>query len=245
MNDKRDVSRGRRDFLKRGGAVVAVVAMSQGALFAGAAAPASAPEVSPLEDLMREHGLLSRILLIYDEVMRRLQVNAPGATAAAAGAADIVRRFVEDYHEKLEEEHIFPRFEKAGEQADLVKTLLAQHQAGRRLTDAIMPLAEAGARTRLARRQLGEHLRLFTRMYGPHKAREDTVLFPALHGLVSASEYDAMGDAFEDRERALFGEHGFETMVAKIADIEKRLGIYDLPRFTPRAQRPASRTVFS
>ena len=30
-------------------------------------------EVTPTEDLMREHGLLKRILLIYDEVGRRIE----------------------------------------------------------------------------------------------------------------------------------------------------------------------------
>jgi hypothetical protein len=49
--------------------VGATVAGSLNAL-AGAATPAAAPEVSPLEDLMREHGLLSRMLLVYDETRR-------------------------------------------------------------------------------------------------------------------------------------------------------------------------------
>lgn len=62
---------------------------------------------------------------------------------------------------------------------------------------------------------------------------------------IAVSKYEAMGDVFEDRERALFGENGFETMVAKVAGIEERLGIYDLSRFTPRVQRPSSRTVSS
>jgi hypothetical protein len=30
-------------------------------------------EVSPAEDLMREHGVLNRVLLIYDEILRRLK----------------------------------------------------------------------------------------------------------------------------------------------------------------------------
>src|SRR5437016_1336583 len=34
-------------------------------------------EVAPAEDLMREHGVLNRILLIYDESIRRLN-SAPG-----------------------------------------------------------------------------------------------------------------------------------------------------------------------
>jgi hypothetical protein len=47
-------------------------------------------------------------------------------------AAGIVRRFIEDYHEKLEEDSVFPRFGKAGKQTDLVKVLLAQHHPCRR-----------------------------------------------------------------------------------------------------------------
>lgn len=70
-------------------------------------------------------------------------------------------------------------------------------------------------------------------MYRPHEAREDTVLFPAMRKIVSEDEYFALGEDFEDREHELFGEDGFETMVEKVANIEKQLGIYDLSRFTP------------
>ena len=34
-----------------------------------------AEEVSPPEDLMREHGVLKRILLIYGEAIRRIEAN--------------------------------------------------------------------------------------------------------------------------------------------------------------------------
>ncbi len=32
-------------------------------------------DVSTNEDLMREHGVLNRVLLIYDETLRRIQAN--------------------------------------------------------------------------------------------------------------------------------------------------------------------------
>jgi hypothetical protein len=67
-------------------------------------------EVSPTEDLMREHGVLRRILLVYGEVIRRLGGNQELKPETIAEAAQIVRAFVEDYHEKDEEEFIFPRF---------------------------------------------------------------------------------------------------------------------------------------
>ena len=60
------------------------------------------------------------------------------------------------------------------------------------------------------------------------------VLFPALHGIVRAHEYDSLGEDFEKKEQQLFGADGFEKMVDRIAAIEKSLGIYDLAQFTPR-----------
>lgn len=75
-------------------------------------------------------------------------------------------------------------------------------------------------------------LTAFSRMYGPHAAREDTVIFPAFKKAVGAKGYDELGDQFEDIERKEFGGDGFDMAVAKVADVEQRLGIADLAAFT-------------
>jgi hemerythrin-like domain-containing protein len=192
-------------------------------------------EVAPAEDLMREHGVLNRILLIYEEGLRRLDARQDLAPEVLSGAAGIIRRFIEEYHEKLEEENLFPRFEKAGKLVDLVAVLRAQHQAGRRLTGEIQRLSKAGAIVKEEdRRRLSESMRLFIRMYRPHEAREDTVLFPAFRSIVSKKEYEALGEAFEEQEHRLFGSDGFEKIVAEVAGLEKPLGIYELSGFTPK-----------
>jgi hemerythrin-like domain-containing protein len=193
-------------------------------------------EISPAEDLMREHGVLDRVLLIYEEGERRLQAERDLDPAVLSDAAGIVRRFIEDYHERLEEQHLFPRFEKAGTLADLVAVLREQHAAGRRVTQRIQQLASAAAlKAPDERRELGGVLRQFVRMYRPHAAREDTVLFPALRRVVSPHELGALGEQFEDEEHRLFGGDGFEKVVSKVAGLEERLGIADLAQFTPRA----------
>jgi hemerythrin-like domain-containing protein len=109
-----------------------------------------------------------------------------------------------------------------------------QHKAGRRVTERILALTTAGLKNANDKRELASLLESFVRMYAPHEAREDTVLFPALRRLVSAHEYDALGEAFEDEEHRKFGQEGFEGMVEKVAGLEKTLGIYDLKQFTPR-----------
>ncbi|PYJ70599.1 MAG: hemerythrin [Verrucomicrobia bacterium] len=191
--------------------------------------------VGPPEDLMREHGVLKRVLLIYGEALRWLDAKQDFPPDALAEAAKIIRSFVEDYHEKLEENFLFPRFEKANQLVDLVKVLRTQHQAGRRVTDVTLRFANLKSLKNDSERvQLMNSMQQFIRMYNPHEAREDTVLFPAFRKIVSPHEFDSLGEDFEKKEDELFGEDGFEKVVDKVAGIEKRLGIYDLAQFTPK-----------
>jgi len=190
--------------------------------------------VAPPEDLMREHGVLRRVLLIYDEILcRRLAHDEAFPPEVLAGSAQIVRSCVEDYHEKLEEDYVFPLFYKAGKSIQLLDTLLSQHRAGRILTDAILHRGNARAlKDPGERAKLMASLRLFACMYRPHAAREDTVLFPQLRSVVSPREFDALGEQFEEKERTLFGEEGLEGVVERVAGLERKLGIYDLAGFT-------------
>ena len=192
-------------------------------------------EVGAAEDLMREHGVLNRILLIYEEGLRRLRDKEEVPPDVFHKPATLVRKFVEDYHEKLEERFIFPEFEKAKKLVDLVKVLRGQHEAGRKVTDVILRNAEKDQfRKEDARKELIRSCEAFIRMYRPHEAREDTVLFPALHKIVPAKRLKELGEQFEKEEDRLFGEEGFEKTVDQVAVIEKQLGIHDLSGFTPR-----------
>jgi hemerythrin-like domain-containing protein len=194
-----------------------------------------AEKISPAEDLMREHGVLNRILLIYDEHLRLLAAKQTFDGAVLASAADIIRHFVEEYHEKLEEDFLFPRFRKAGKLVNLVDTLLAQHKAGRELTAQIKELSSIATLKYVSdSEKLADALRAFLRMYRPHEAREDTVLFPAFRSIVSSHEYNALGEDFEKKEDELFGDEGFFKVVDQVAALEKKLGIFDLSRFTPK-----------
>ncbi len=191
-------------------------------------------EVTPTEDLMREHGVLKRVLLIYDEIRRRIGANETFPAAALTDSATVIRSFIEQYHEKLEEDELFPRFRKHNRLVDLVATLERQHRAGRALTDRILGLSRGGVPTDADKQALAGALTAFVRMYAPHEAREDTVLFPAFRKIVTAHEYDSLGEAFEKREHQLFGSEGFEGMVSRVSGIEKQLGIYELDQFTPK-----------
>ncbi len=190
--------------------------------------------VSPNEDLMREHGILNRLLLVYQEIVRRIDNHETFPIQTLTESAKLVRNFIENYHEKLEEEYVFSQFEKAGQLVDLVRTLKEQHNAGRNLTDYILThSSEKELKDDIQSMLLADYLRLYVRMFRPHEAREDTVLFPAFRKLMPAEEYMKLGDLFEEREHHLFGKDGFENIVDHVANIEKQLNIYHLSEFTP------------
>jgi hemerythrin-like domain-containing protein len=226
----------RRSFLLETSAVAATSLVVPLSALAAQKAPKKATnkkeeaeeEVSTNEDLMREHGVLNRVLLIYDEAMRRIQANEKFDAAVITRSAGLIKSFIEDYHEKLEEDHIFPRFEHAGKLVELTVNLRAQHAAGRRVTERIVATVKSGDM-----QTLNSSLAAFNRMYRPHEAREDTVLFPALHSIVSKHEYDAMGEEFERIERKTFGGDGFDMAVDEVTELEKQFGIYDIAQFTP------------
>jgi hemerythrin-like domain-containing protein len=149
-------------------------------------------------------------------------------------SAKLVQDFIENYHEKSEEDFLFPRFRDAHRLVDLVATLLEQHQAGRKVTRDILKSVAQVRSDAAARRNCISAMQAFVTMYRPHAAREDTVLFPKLRDIVSGHEFDAIGEEMEKREHQHFGEDGFEKAVAQVAELEKKVGLYALTQFTPK-----------
>jgi hypothetical protein len=102
----------RRKFIKSGGIVIASSMIATAHNLLAKEEEKRENEVSPPEDLMREHGVLKRILLVYGEALRRMEANQELPPEPIQESAKIIRSFVEDYHEKLEERYLFPRFKK-------------------------------------------------------------------------------------------------------------------------------------
>jgi hemerythrin-like domain-containing protein len=194
--------------------------------------------VSATEDLMREHGVLRRLLVICRESAAMLRASAASFDAGAlAAAADLFKSFGEDYHERqLEEPHIFPAVRRThGEAANLIDTLVTQHSRGREITTYIKDTCATGRVATTQVEPLSTTLEAFARMYEVHAAYEDTIVFQAWKATMSASQLREAGDRFEDIERAQFQGDGFDMAVDQVLQIEQRLGLHDLSRYTAPA----------
>jgi hemerythrin-like domain-containing protein len=192
-----------------------------------------APDVSATEDLMREHGILRRLLVVYRETAAVIRTAPKSLDLAALGqAADLFRTFGEAYHEKsLEEAHVFPMVKKAGGRAaGLVDVLTAQHDRGRQINDFLAGRVKTGSLGDAG--PVAEALESFARMYEMHAALEDTVVFQAWRASLGKKELDEWSDRFEDIERQTFKGDGFDLALEQVATIEQRLGLSDLARYT-------------
>lgn len=188
-------------------------------------------DVGAVEDLMREHGVLRRAILVFRESASRMRASQAVDAQAIKKTAQLFREFGEDYHEKkLEEENIFPVLRKTGGEAGaMADVLVAQHNRGREIITYV--LGATGGAT-IVDLGMAAALEAFERMYAHHAAQEDTVVFPAWKKAIGERAVGEMGEKFEDIEKKQFGGDGFDMAVKRIGDIEQTLGLADLAQFT-------------
>ncbi len=200
-------------------------------------------EPTPIEDLSREHALADRLLLVYEVGIGMPTGAATNARLGAAtgqprmkeltAAAGMLRRVVEDYHVRLEEDYLFPLFQKANQMADMIAVLRQQHAAARSLTDAILK-ASSGAGDATSLDALRPHVLAYIHMLRPHTAHEETILYPQLRMIASADEINQLQQTFMENEKKQLGAGGFNGMVTKVAELERSLNIHNLAMFTPK-----------
>jgi len=216
----------------------ALIGVAAGAvLAAGACAKPASPEnldISATENLMREHGVLRRILVVYREAAAFVRANFSGVDARPIWrAADLYRRFGEACHEPLEEAHVFPQAVAAGGASGaLVPILIAQHARGREITAYIQSKTASGGVAGGDAEPLAQALESFARMYEPHEALEDTIVFDAWRRSLSRQALADAAGQFQAFEKASFHDDGFDLAVAEIEAIEAALNVDDLARYT-------------
>ena len=227
----------RRSLLKKAGAA------GLGAMAISSTAQAREHEghgkafVPPTEEVMREHGVVHRLLMVYDEVGRRL-AREQDVPSVVLNANTLVDSFIENFHEELEESLIFNEFRSAGSHTALVQELSKQHRLGRRIAQRAYFLAgKSDPMEDPTRRQLIRACRTYARMYRAHAAYEDSVLLPAFRDIVSEDKFRKIGEEYTRREKERWGSDGVTGLLQELREIEELLDIGSLDSFTPSERR--------
>lgn len=222
----------RRRLLRAGSALA--IALAAGGL--RAQGDNGEKEVQAAEDLMREHGVLRRVLLAYSAAASRLRGPEASKVPAKplAEAASLFRAFGQQYHERaVEERYVFPPLERLGGEAGRYpKILRAQHDRGRAITDYVTSVTRNGSIASADWVPLAHAMEAIVLMYQHHTAIEDTVVFPAWKEALTDAQYKELSEKFEELEQKMLGRDGFEDAVKRVGAIEGELGLSDLASFT-------------
>jgi hemerythrin-like domain-containing protein len=219
-----------------GAAAVAGLVVGTGAteganlLAQGSGSAAAKQPPTPGEALMTEHGLFTRLLVAYRTAADQFATGSTPPVGAIVDAAQVIQDYIHSFHEGLEEAYVFPRVRD--QHADLIRTLLIQHDRGRHLTAAISTANTLDLTQPAPRESLRGQLTAFARMYEPHEAREDTVVYPALRDALSQPQLDLLAERFADLENQLYGDAALRQYLDRVSGVEQQLGIADLSVFT-------------
>ena len=180
--------------------------------------------ISPVQDLMLEHGILRRILLIYRHFIKNLNQGDTPNLPLLFRAVQMVHFFIENYHEKIEEMYLFPAFKKSGLEKSLIDELENEHEMGRSITSELLEqLSQSDPDLNWTVSKLTKYVDF----YEKHSAEEDTIIFPQFPELVSKVEYRNLAKLMESSEETILGKDGVEGLLMEISVIEKELGIGD------------------
>lgn len=159
----------------------------------------------PTFDLMREHAVVSRICLIYERMTTEILKKH---SKTFKKLPIIIRDFIENYHEKMEEKYIFPYIKK---EKELVTILIEQHKQSRKLTRQILS------------NPTPKLLKEFTDLYRWHGSMEDSIIFEEFKNTVDSVKQSEIMDIFEKTEKELFGHNTLSKFIKKIDYIEEIL----------------------
>lgn len=190
---------------------------------------------SPIEDLMEEHSILRRALLIYEECIRRMNINEDFDPELLIEATNVIKVIIIFHHALLEHEYIFPRYREADKYAEMADILTEQHGKAGEQEELIIKYSNRESINNPEEKAiLINALKKSIRVFRPHIDREDTEMFPEFKTVVTAHEYYELGKKFKEIEYQKWGENGHRQMVYRIINVEKALGINDLDSFTPK-----------
>jgi len=162
--------------------------------------------------LRKEHEAILKMLEAAEEVARQLDGNIPVAPETLSGLLEFLRLFADRCHHGKEEDHLFPALEQKGlpRFGGPIGVMLFEHEQGRSLIKQMGEAAEAFAAGQTdAGRRWAVAARSYIDLLRSHIMKENNILFMMATQMLTASEQDALSEAFErvENEKLAPGTH--------------------------------------
>ncbi len=173
------------------------------------------------DSLDQDHRIIEIMLPTVQRLVEASGAPSLDATAAEA-AVEFLRTFVDAYHHRKEELHLFRTMELRGVHRDvgLVFHLLEEHGRGRRhvraMADSLRRLAQADAE---AAESFAENAAAYVKLLGHHIREEDAELWPLVARVLTEGDDEELTKHFAEAEQSVLGEEGREGWRTRAAGI--------------------------
>ncbi|MCB4791571.1 MAG: hemerythrin domain-containing protein [Elusimicrobia bacterium] len=175
-----------------------------------------------IEDFFaQQHAAVTRVVVIYNDILSRLENKETPPLDAYREATHISRDFMQNFHEKMEEKYIFSRFRKPSREYDIVQVLIRQHRAGHKIVNGMLALSK---QQNPDPDKLADSIRSFIQIYSPHKDAEDEFILPAFHLALSTENYKETWEELKKEKLKKFDDN-FKELGNSVEKIEKSLEI--------------------
>lgn len=162
-------------------------------------------------DLMNEHSLLERIILALEYIKEH---NYNNSYNKIIKLIKIVKEFIEDFHEKMEEEFIFPVFNNTKYES-MTKKLTDEHIKSRLMTSEIIKKSQEKDNS------VWENINQFIKLYRMHANLENLLLFRKFRKIYDYKKYIEISEILDKKEDEKFGKGALDKFYKEIIIIER------------------------
>lgn len=124
----------------------------------------------PLKELVEEHNLIKRLLVLIPVIISELDIKKPEHKILISDATDFIRNYADKYHHAKEENILFKYFEPS---LDIIQVMLQDHNSGRSYVTGILKGIET-ENNEMVKENLNNYYKLLTE----HIFKEDNILYP-------------------------------------------------------------------
>ena len=163
----------------------------------GEAKPGEIRYSPPMQKLVDEHLLIKRLVAMIPEVIDNLDVESEPGRQVIVNSIDFIRSYADKYHHAKEEEILFKYF---GEDLDIIKTMLEDHEKVRAHVRAILEALD-----NRDSEAISEHLNAYRELLSEHIKKEDEILYPWMDRDLSITQVGELFSEFNSRDQE-FGD---------------------------------------
>jgi hemerythrin-like domain-containing protein len=179
----------------------------------------------PTDDLMDEHRVIERMLVILTKASNRLEKGQDVDSELYVDAVDFLKNFADKCHHTKEEKLLFEKMMERGVSGEVgpIAVMMREHQDGRAHVKSLDKLSKEKM-SKTTREGLIKSSRAYVDLLSKHIQKEDNVLYPLANQILDKEDQKELEKGFEEVEEKVMGPGVHERYHKMIEQWEQKYG---------------------